>query len=118
MEDLTFRFLAPHIEDAIYGKYFDGIKRQGMLDPKFLKRINGTMVCLTCAILCHSLQALQTGAYKKLSNFNPEVVEGGILIIACFLMPEWNNHEKRKIFLSGSRPRGGGSPGRCRTCFY
>jgi len=50
---------------------------QGMLDPKFLKRINGTMVCLTCAILCHSLRALQTGVYKKPPNFNPEVVGGG-----------------------------------------
>jgi len=50
---------------------------QGMLDPKFLKRINGTMVCLTCAILCHSLRALLTGVYKKPPNFNPEVVGGG-----------------------------------------
>jgi len=43
-----------------------------ILDPKFLKRIHGTMVCLTCAILCHSLRALQTGVYKKPPNFNPE----------------------------------------------
>jgi len=59
---------------------------QGMLDPQFLKRINGTLVCLTCAILCHSLRALQMAVYKKHPNFNPEVV-GGVRpgIIACFV---------------------------------
>jgi len=60
---------------------------QGMLDSKFLKRINGTMVCLTCAILCHSLRALQTGVYKKPPNVNPEVDGGGrVRIIACCLI--------------------------------
>jgi len=83
-----------------------------MLDPKFLKRINGTMVCLTCAILCHSLQALQTGVYKKPPNFNPEVVGGGrVRIIACFLITESTNRLKRKIFLSSRRTRGGVRPG-------
>jgi len=92
---------------------------QGMLDPKFLKCINGTMVCLTCAILCHSVRALQTVVYKKPPNFNPEVVGGGrVRIIARFLITESTNREKRKIFLSGRRTRGGGSPGRRRTCVY
>ncbi|PUU72529.1 hypothetical protein B9Z19DRAFT_1137366 [Tuber borchii] len=36
-ENLTFRFLAPQIADAIYGKYFDRVKMQGMLDQGFLK---------------------------------------------------------------------------------
>jgi len=92
---------------------------QGMLDPKFLKRINGTMVCLTCAILCHSLRSLQTGVYKKPPNFIPEVVGGGrVRIIACFLITESTNREKGKMLLSGRRTRGGGSPGRRRTCLY
>jgi len=49
---------------------------QGLLDAKFLKCINGTIVCQKCAILCHSLRALQTGVYKTPPNFNPEVVGG------------------------------------------
>jgi len=119
MLELTFRFLAPQIVDAIYGKYFDGIKMQGMLDPKFLKRINGTMVCLTCAILCDSLRALETGVYKKPPNCNPEVVGGArVRIIACFLITESTNCEKLKIFLSGRRTPGGASPGRHRTSLY
>ncbi|PUU75423.1 hypothetical protein B9Z19DRAFT_1131339 [Tuber borchii] len=36
-ENLTFRFLAPQIADVIYGKYFDRVKMQGMLDRGFLK---------------------------------------------------------------------------------
>jgi len=85
---------------------------QGMLDPKFLKRLSGTMICLTCAILCHSLRALQPGVYKKPPNFNPEGVGGGrVRIIACFLITESTNREKRKIFLSGRRTTGGVRPG-------
>jgi len=85
---------------------------QGMLAPKFLKCINATMVCLTCAILCHSPGVLETGVYKKPPNFNPEVVGGGrVRIIPCFLITESTNREKRKIFLSGRRTRGGVRPG-------
>jgi len=92
---------------------------QGMLDPKFLKRINGAMVCLTCAILCHSLRALQTGVYKEPPNFNPDVVGGRrVRMMACFLITESTNRENRKIILSGRRTRGGGWPGRQRTCLY
>jgi len=74
----------------------------GMLDTQFLKCINSTMVCETCAILCHSLQVLQTKIYKKPPNFNPEVVGGGrVPIIACFLITESTNSEKRKILFIG-----------------
>jgi len=91
----------------------------GMLHTKFLKRINGTMVCLSWAILCHSLRALQTGVYKKPPNLDTEVVEGGrVRIIASFLITESTNHEKHKILVSGRRTRGEGSPGRRRTCLY
>ncbi|PUU79255.1 hypothetical protein B9Z19DRAFT_1125516 [Tuber borchii] len=39
-ENLTFRFLVPQIAYTIYGKYFNGIKMQEMLDQGFLKWIN------------------------------------------------------------------------------
>jgi len=85
---------------------------QGLLDPKFLKHINGTMGCLTCAILCHSLRALQTGVYKKPPNFNPEVVGGGrVRIIACCLITESTNREKRKIFYPAEEHLAGVRPG-------
>ena len=62
--------------DTIYYKYFHGIKMHGILGLKFLKCINGTIVYLTCAILCHALWALQIVLDKKPLNFNPEVVTG------------------------------------------
>jgi len=52
MQPISFRFLAPQIADAICGKYFHGKRKLGMLDPEFINRVNGTMVGLTCAILC------------------------------------------------------------------
>ncbi|PUU79715.1 hypothetical protein B9Z19DRAFT_1124812 [Tuber borchii] len=73
-ENLTFRFLAPQIANAIYGKYFDGVKMQGMLDQGFLKRINGNIICLTCAMLCHVLRAWQTGIFKTPAQFKHDVV--------------------------------------------
>jgi len=51
MQPISFRFLAPQIADAIYGKYFNGKRKLRMLDPEFIHRVNGTLVCLTCAIL-------------------------------------------------------------------
>lgn len=83
-QSITFRFLAPQIADAIYGKYYDGVRMQGILDPGFLKRINATMICLTCAMLCHALRAWQTGLYKRPSDFKPELVGGmSLRILAC-----------------------------------
>jgi len=57
MQPISFRFLAPQIADVIYGKYFNGKRKLGMLDPEFINRVNGTMVCLTCAILSDQLRA-------------------------------------------------------------
>jgi len=54
-QQVTNAFLAPQIREAIWGKYFKGRKMRGIAEPDFLGRINGTMVCLTCAILCHTL---------------------------------------------------------------
>jgi len=48
----------------------------GIYEPDFLDRINGTMVCLTCAILCHTLRAWQTGVDLETCNFKPQAVGG------------------------------------------
>jgi len=71
------RFLAPQISEAIWGKYFKGRKMRVIAQPDFLGRINGTMVCLTCAILCHTRRAWPTGIYFETSVFKPDVVAGG-----------------------------------------
>ena len=82
-------FLVPQIGDAIYLKYFDGIKMQGMVDPGFLERINGTMICLTCAMLCHALRALQTGIDEKPADFKHDVVGGkGVRLWVRFIMDQ------------------------------
>ena len=80
------RFLAPQIAGAIYIKYFNGIKMQGMVDPGFLERINGRMIGLTCAMLCHALRALQTRNYKTPMDFKHDVVGGkGIRLLVRFI---------------------------------
>jgi len=70
------RFLAPQIPEPIWGKYFKGKKIFGISEPDFLGQINGTMVCLTCAILCHTLRAWQTGVYLETCNFRHEALGG------------------------------------------
>ena len=75
-QQVTNRFLAPQIPEAIWGKYFQGRKMRGIAEPDFLGRINGTMVCLTCAILCHILRAWQTGIYLETCVFKPDAVAG------------------------------------------
>jgi len=49
---------------------------RGIGEPDCPGRINGTMICLTCAILCHTLLAWQTGVYKESGEFKPDVVGG------------------------------------------
>jgi hypothetical protein len=49
---------------------------QGIVQPDFLEQINGTMICLTCAILCHTLRAWQTGVYQEPRDFKPEAAGG------------------------------------------
>ena len=58
------------------GKYFKSKKMFGISEPDFLGRINGIMVCLTCAILCHTLRAWQTGVHLETCDFKPEAVAG------------------------------------------
>jgi len=73
---VTNRFLAPQVPKAIWGKYYKGRKMRGIAEPDFLGRINGTMVCLTCAILCHTLRAWQTGISLETCVFKPDTVAG------------------------------------------
>jgi len=75
-QQVTNRFLAAQIPEAIWGKYFKGKKMCGISEPDFLDRINGTMVCLTCAILCHTLRAWQTGVHLETCDFKLEAVGG------------------------------------------
>jgi len=75
-QQVTNRFLAPQIPQAIWGTYFKGRKIRGIAKPDFLGRINGTMVCLTCGILCHTLRVWQTGIYLETCIFKPDAVAG------------------------------------------
>jgi len=46
----------------------------GIAEPDFLGRINGTMVCLTCAILWHTLRAGHTRIYLETWVFKLDAV--------------------------------------------
>ena len=48
-----------------------------IVEPDFLGGINGTMICLTYAILCYTLGAWETGEYTELCEFKPDAVGGG-----------------------------------------
>jgi len=76
MQPISFRFLAPQIADAIYGNYFNGKRKLGILDPEFINRVNVMMVCLTCAILCHQLRGYRLGVHQDPPDFNRDVVGG------------------------------------------
>jgi len=75
-QKITNRFLASQIPEAIWGKYFEGRRMRGIIDPAFLGRINGTMICLTCAIICDALRAWLTGVYKDQGDFKPGATGG------------------------------------------
>jgi len=49
---------------------------RGIVEPDFLGRINGTMICSMCAILCHTLRAWQTGVYKESGECKTDAVGG------------------------------------------
>jgi len=74
MQPISFRLLAPQIADAIYGKYVNGKRTLGMLDPELINRVNRTILCLTCAILCHQLRAYRLGVYQDPPDFKPDAV--------------------------------------------
>ena len=49
---------------------------RGIVERDFLGRINSTMICLMCAILCHTLREWQTGVYVEPCEFKPDTVGG------------------------------------------
>jgi len=58
------------------GKYFRGREMRGISEPHLLGLINGTIICLTCVILCHTLRAWQIGEFKNSGEFKPDAVRG------------------------------------------
>jgi len=57
MQAISVWFLGPPNTAVIYGNYFNCKTKLRMLDKEFINGVNGTMVCLTCEILCHKLRA-------------------------------------------------------------
>jgi len=108
MQRISFRFLGPQIADAIYGKYFNGKRKLGMLDPEFINRVNGTMVCLTCAILCHQLCAYRLGVYQDPPAFKPDAVGGRRPSMSSpFFLFVLMTNQSCKTFSYGRRTPGG-----------
>ena len=54
-------FRAEEIVNIIYAQYFQGAKRKGNQDPKFLDRVNGAFICLVATAIRHCLKAWRTG---------------------------------------------------------
>jgi len=49
-----------------------------MTDARFLGKINGPFICLTAAMLCHSLQCWRTGIFVDKVVFTRSNAEGKI----------------------------------------
>ena len=49
---------------------------RGSIDREFMGMINGTIVCLTSAIICHTLRAWQPGVYLEPKDFKRETSLG------------------------------------------
>jgi hypothetical protein len=69
-------FLAPLIPDVIYGKYFEGKRMSGSVDPEFISSIGGPFICFTLTVLCHTLRAWRTGIYIDPPDFKYDTVIG------------------------------------------
>jgi len=108
MQPISFWFLAAQIADAIYGKYFNGKRKLGMLDPEFINRVTGTIVCLACAILCNQLCAYRLGVYHDPPDFKPDAVEGrGPSMSPPSLVFVLMTNQSGKTFSYGRRTPGG-----------
>ena len=53
----------------IFEHFYSSKKRRGALNDEFLARINGPFICLSAAILCHSLRCWQSGIFVDEINF-------------------------------------------------
>jgi hypothetical protein len=60
---VSLRFLAPQIPSVIFAQFYSSPKRRGMTDARFLGKIDGPFICLTAAMLCHSLRCWRTGIF-------------------------------------------------------
>jgi len=80
-ERIKFGFLASGIADVIFGKYIHGKRALGIQDPEFVNLINSLIVCLTCAMLCHTLRAWHACVYQDPPDFKPDAVGGQIPLI-------------------------------------
>jgi hypothetical protein len=54
---------------------------RGSIDREFMGMINGTLVCLTSAIICHTLRAWQTGVYLEPKDFKRETSLGMLRVL-------------------------------------
>jgi len=108
MQPISFPFLAPQIANAISGKYFNGKRKLGMLDPEFITPVNSMMVYLTCAILCHQLRVYGLGVYQDTPDFKPDAVGGRRLSMSSpsFVFVLMTN-QSCKTFSYGRRTPGG-----------
>jgi len=59
----SLRFVGPQIPDAMYAEYYSSPRKTGMMDKRFLRRIDAPFICLTAAILCHSWECWGTGNF-------------------------------------------------------
>jgi len=66
---VRLRFLAPLIPSVIFAQFYSSPKRRGMTNARFLDKVEGPFICLTAAMLCHSLRCWRTGIFISKVGF-------------------------------------------------
>ncbi|KAF8440697.1 hypothetical protein BGX38DRAFT_1272958 [Terfezia claveryi] len=56
-----YRFIAEEVVELIHKQYFNGKRKLGHVNPRFLKSINGPFLCLVFAALYNALGAWESG---------------------------------------------------------
>ena len=108
-EPISFRFLAPEIAEAIYDKYFDRKRMQGMLDTEFINRVNSILVCFTCAILYHHLRVWPAWVFQDPPDHKPEAIEGMNTRVLIFWVLFWWLINLGRPFLTAEEQVAGGT---------
>jgi len=62
-QSISLGLVAPKILDAIYAEYYSGPREKCMIHEWSLGKMHGPFICLTVAILCHSLSCWRTGKF-------------------------------------------------------
>jgi len=62
-QSIFLRFVGLEIPDTLYIQYYSSPRRKRMIDEGFQGKIDGPFICLTAAILCHSLGSWRTGNF-------------------------------------------------------